>query len=114
MTAATQNGAVVPADAAATRPPLKIFRNLQSKIALTPMITTALFVFIGCSLWTIAYSFTTSRILPAADYWKNFVGLDQYTKLFDTPRWQISVRNVLVFSFFSLLFHFVVGFLLAV
>jgi glucose/mannose transport system permease protein len=113
MTATTQNGAVLPADSE-TKPPLKIFRNLQSKIALTPMMATVIFVFIGCSLWTIAYSFTTSRVLPAADYVKNFVGLDQYTKLFAAERWQISVKNVLVFSFFSLLFHFVFGFLLAV
>jgi glucose/mannose transport system permease protein len=78
------------------------------------MIATVVIVFIGCSVWTIAYSLTASRVLPAADYAKAFVGIDQYYKLFATQRWQISVRNLIVFSIFSVVFTFVIGFLLAV
>jgi glucose/mannose transport system permease protein len=97
-----------------TKPPLKIFRNLQSKIALTPLMATVIFVFIGCSAWTIFYSFTNSRILPTSNFARDFVGIEQYTRLFTSPRWQLSVRNLLVFSFFSLILTFVLGFLLAV
>jgi glucose/mannose transport system permease protein len=104
------------ADAAAVeRPPLRVFRNGVAKLALTPMIATVIFVFIGCTLWTIFYSLTTSRVLPAADpLGKDFVGLEQYVRLFQSNRWQISAQNLLVFGSLALVFVFVIGFLLAV
>ena len=48
-----------------------------AKIAAIPMILTALVVFVGGTFWTITYSFTNSKLLPRA----NFVGLDQYERL---------------------------------
>jgi glucose/mannose transport system permease protein len=114
MSATAQPLHAAPETAAITKPPLKIFRNLQAKIALTPLMATVIFVFIGCSLWTIAYSFTSSRILPTSNFARDFVGIDQYTRLFTSARWQLSVRNLLVFGFFSLVFTFIIGFLLAV
>jgi glucose/mannose transport system permease protein len=88
---------------------------MTAKLAVTPMMATVLFVFIGCTLWTILYSLTTSRVLPAADpLGEDFVGLQQYARLFADGRWQISVRNLAVFGVLTLAFSFVVGFLLAV
>jgi glucose/mannose transport system permease protein len=88
---------------------------MTAKLAVTPMIATVLFVFIGCTLWTILYSLTTSRVLPAADpLGEDFVGLQQYARLFADGRWQISVRNLAIFGVLTLAFSFVVGFLLAV
>jgi glucose/mannose transport system permease protein len=88
---------------------------MTAKLAVTPMIATVLFVFIGCTLWTILYSLTTSRVLPAADpLGEDFVGLQQYARLFADGRWQISVRNLAVFGVLTLAFSFLVGFLLAV
>ena len=49
------------------RPPIKIFRHAAAKIATTPMMATVIFIFIGCTIWTIVYSLTTSRVLPASD-----------------------------------------------
>ena len=43
---------------------LGLFRNLSAKIAAIPMIFTTLVVFVGCSVWTIIYSFTKSKLLP--------------------------------------------------
>jgi glucose/mannose transport system permease protein len=114
MTAAAEKIRVFPGTAAVVRPPNKLLRNLQSKLALTPMILTVLAVFIGCSIWTIVYSLTTSRILPTSNYARDFVGIDQYIRLFASPRWQLSVRNMIVFGIFSLSFTFFGGFLLAV
>ncbi len=114
MSATAQPISNVATASAITKPPLKIFRNLQSKIALTPMMATVIVVFIGCSIWTIVYSLTSSRILPTSNFAKDFVGIDQYTRLFTSSRWQLSVRNLFVFSIFSLAFTFVLGFLLAV
>lgn len=41
------------------------------------MILTALCVFTGGTIWTVVYSFTNSKLLPRL----NFVGLDQYRRL---------------------------------
>ncbi|YBV94828.1 sugar ABC transporter permease (plasmid) [Phyllobacteriaceae bacterium JZ32] len=92
------------------RKPLGLFRNLNAKIAALPMIATVLVVFIGCTLWTVVYSFTSSRSLPML----NFVGIDQYTRLFNSSRWMISVENIAIYGCLSLVFSIVVGFLLAV
>jgi glucose/mannose transport system permease protein len=84
-------------------------RNLSAKIAAVPMVATVLVVFVGCTLWTIWYSFTDSRLLPNGE----FVGLEQYERLFDTPRWNKSVWNLLKYGVFSLVFTLVIGFVLA-
>ena len=85
-------------------------RNVSAKIAATPMVVTVLVVFIGCTLWTIYYSFTDSRLLPTGD----FVGFDQYERLFGTSRWNVSVWNLIWYGSFSLNFTLTIGFLLAV
>lgn len=91
--------------------PRKLFtRNLSAKIAATPMVATVLVVFIGCTLWTIWYSFTNSRVLPSG----TFVGFDQYERLFSTSRWNKSVSNLLFYGSMSLVFTLVFGFVLAV
>lgn len=74
------------------------------------MVLAVLVVFVGCTLWTIYYSFTDSGLLPNGD----FVGFDQYQRLFRTSRWNISVNNLLLYGSFSLVFTLVIGFGLAV
>lgn len=95
--------------ASAAGKPFGLFRNLTAKIAAIPMIVTALFVFVGGTTWTIVYSFTDSKLLPRA----NFVGLDQYERLWNTNRWLVSIENLVVYGLCSLVFSFVIGFLLA-
>ena len=90
--------------------PIRLLRNLNAKIAALPMIFTALVVFVGGTMWTVVYSFTNSRLLPRA----NFIGLDQYERLWSTSRWIISIENILIFGVFSLVFTVTIGFLLAV
>lgn len=103
------------AETAAVKPPIRLFRNLTAKMAMTPMMLIVIFVFIGCTAWTIFYSMTVSRVLPAADpLGKDFVGLEQYVRLFASNRWQISVRNLAIYGVLALIFVFVVGFILAV
>lgn len=85
-------------------------RFAAAKIASAPMFLVVLGVFIGGTIWTIVYSFTRSASLPAT----NFIGFAQYERLFNTVRWQISVKNLAVYGVFMLAFSFVVGFLLAV
>jgi len=89
--------------------PNSIFRNLNAKIASLPMVFTALVVFLGGTIWTIVYSFTNSRLLPRL----NFIGLDQYERLWTAPRWIASIQNLLIYGSLSLVFSLVIGFLLA-
>ncbi|MFC0246883.1 carbohydrate ABC transporter permease [Falsochrobactrum ovis] len=91
------------------RKPPGIFRNLNAKVAALPMIATVLVVFIGCTLWTVLYSFTSSKSLPML----NFVGFDQYTRLFTATRWHVSVRNLAIYGVLCMTFSLVTGFILA-
>ena len=68
---------------ARSRRPNQLFRNLNSKIASIPMILTAVVIFLGGTVWTVVYSFTNSKLLPRA----NFIGFDQYERLWAAPRW---------------------------
>jgi len=89
--------------------PSRLLRNLSSKIASIPMMLTAVVIFLGGTIWTVVYSFTNSRLLPRA----KFVGLDQYERLWDAPRWIVSIQNLAIYGVFTLVFSLVVGFLLA-
>ena len=89
--------------------PIGIFRNMTAKIAAVPMILTALGVFVGGTLWTVGYSFTNSKLLPRAQ----FVGLDQYERLWSTNRWIVSIENLFVYGICSLIFSLIIGFVLA-
>jgi glucose/mannose transport system permease protein len=95
--------------ARATRPS-RLFRNLNGKIAALPMIFTAMVVFLGGTIWTVVYSFTNSKLLPRAE----FVGFTQYTRLWGTSRWLISIENIFIYGVLSLILTITIGFLLAV
>lgn len=89
---------------------LRLFKNLNAKIAAVPMILTALLVFVGGTAWTVLYSFTSSKLLPKASY----AGLDQYERLWGASRWVASIWNLMAYGAMSLVFSVVVGFGLAV
>lgn len=92
-----------------SRRPNSLFRNLNAKTASIPMILTALVVFVGGTVWTVVYSFTNSRLLPRLQ----FVGLDQYERLWSTPRWLASIENLMIYGVLSLIFSLTIGFVLA-
>ena len=54
------------------------------------MILTVLVVFVGGTTWTVVHSFTKSKLLPKL----NFVGFDQYERLWGTRRWLVSIENL--------------------
>jgi len=87
-----------------------MLRNLNAKIAAIPMVLTTLVVFVGGTIWTVVYSFTNSKLLPRL----NFVGFDQYERLWSNSRWLVSIENLAFFGIMSLVFTVSVGFLLAV
>jgi glucose/mannose transport system permease protein len=85
-------------------------RNISAKIAAVPMVLTALVIFVGATIWTVVYSFTDSKLLPRT----NFVGLDQYERLWSNSRWLVSIENLMFFGVMSMVFTISMGFLLAV
>ncbi len=89
--------------------PNQLFRNKSAKIAAIPMIGTALFVFVGGTIWTVVYSFTNSGLLPRLQW----VGLDQYERLWATRKWLVSIENLAIYGFCMLVLMFVIGFILA-
>jgi glucose/mannose transport system permease protein len=102
----TARGAVMSGQARGNR----WLRNINAKIAAIPMVLTTLVIFVGGTIWTVVYSFTNSKLLPRL----NFVGLDQYERLWSNSRWLISIQNLLFFGVMSLVFTILMGFLLAV
>jgi glucose/mannose transport system permease protein len=90
--------------------PARLLHNLNAKIAAIPMVLTTLVVFVGGTIWTVVYSFTNSKLLPKT----NFVGLDQYERLWSQSRWLVSIENLLFYGVMSLIFTVTMGFILAV
>ena len=89
--------------------PSQVFRNINSKVASIPMVLTASVVFVGGTIWTVIHSFTNSKLLPRL----NFVGLDQYERLWNSNKWLISIENLFIYGVLSLIFSLVIGFVLA-
>lgn len=88
----------------------RMWTNLSAKIASIPMLITAVGVFILCVGYSIGLSFTRSRYFPKFD----FIGFEQYIRLWTTDRWTISVYNLLIFGVLFIGFCLVLGFVLAV
>ncbi|WP_179378210.1 carbohydrate ABC transporter permease [Jannaschia marina] len=89
--------------------PRRPLRNLSAKLAMLPMILTALVVFVGGTLWTVVHSFTDSKLLPRLDW----AGLEQYDRLWSSDRWLVSIENLVIYGVLSLVFSFLIGFVLA-
>ena len=89
--------------------PSGLLSNLSAKIASIPMILTVVVVFVGGTAWTVVHSFTSSKLLPKTD----FVGFEQYERLWGTRRWLVSIENLAVYGIFSLIFTLLIGFTLA-
>jgi len=72
-------------------------------------VLTASVVFVGGTIWTVVHSFTNSKLLPRL----NFVGLDQYERLWNSNKWLISIENLFIYGVLTLIFSLVIGFVLA-
>ena len=84
--------------------------RLTPHAALLPMALTVIVAYLGTVLWTLKVSFTSSRTF-ASD---NFVGMAQYTRLFENERWLLSMHNLAVYGVLFVAACIVIGFLLAV
>ncbi|MGQ3214161.1 MAG: carbohydrate ABC transporter permease [Shinella sp.] len=72
---------------------------------LVVIVTVYLFI-----LWTGLISVTSSKFVPTYD----FVGLEQYVRLWATPRWHTAVANLFIFSVLFLALSTGLGLLMAI
>jgi glucose/mannose transport system permease protein len=75
-----------------------ISRYLQRRmpqLAIAPSLVLILVGVYGFILFSVALSFTGSKMFPN---FSNFVGFDQYVRLWGTPRWETAVKNFGVFT----------------
>jgi len=80
-------------------------RHTAATLALLPTALIVLVVYVGCMLWTVRLSFTSSRLLPMLDW----VGFQQYSRLFANERFLVSVENIVVFGVLFILPHQIPG-----
>ena len=78
-------------------------------IAVIPIFAMAMVFYFGSVVWTVAMSFTASKVFPDM----TFVGLRQYQRLFNDSLWFLSLENLAIFALGSL-GSLVLGFFLAV
>ena len=84
-------------------------KNLP-KIVMAPAVGLIGWFVYGFVLWTLYISFTNSKILPKYELW----GFGQYSKLWASRKWLISVDNLLIFTALFLIFCIIIGILLAI
>lgn len=86
------------------------FRRLPAVIAMAPTIFFVVVVLCFGLAWTLWTSFTSSKLLPSND----FVGLDQYRRLFASDTWQMAVANIGIFASLFIGGCLLLGYVLAV
>lgn len=68
--------------------------NLAPYVGLFPGVVIFVVVFIGCTLFSIVLSFTSSGMLPRFE----FVGLEQYEELLTNRRFRQTVVNIAIYG----------------
>ena len=80
------------------------------RLVLAPtFLITVIFVY-GFMVWTGYLSLSASRMLPSYEY----VGLEQYTRLWASPRWYVAIKNLAIFALLYIGISTVLGLLLAI
>lgn len=85
-------------------------RNIQAIIGSIPMMMVSVGVFVFGIIYSVLLSFTNTKLFPKF----NFIGLDQYERLWGEARWLVSVENIWIFGILIIVFQMTLGYLLAV
>jgi glucose/mannose transport system permease protein len=88
----------------------RVRTRLPAALALLPTAMIVLVVYVGCMLWTVRLSFTSSTLLPKLDW----IGFTQYSRLFVNDRFMTSAENIAIFGVLFVSGCLILGFLLAV
>ena len=84
--------------------------DLVAKAVLLPAVIMSMVFVYGFIIFTIYLSFTGSKLLPSFDW----VGLQNYTKLFKLQHWHIALTNMAIFFVLYLGIGTALGLLLAI
>lgn len=84
--------------------------NLALHAALLPLAITALLAYVGSVLWSIRISLSSSKLFPRDD----FVGMEQFVRLFETDRWNASLQHLGVLAVVYIIGVLVLGTLMAI
>jgi glucose/mannose transport system permease protein len=91
-------------------PVQRLIARIMPVAVLSPtIILTTIFIY-GFIAFSVILSFTGSRMFPRF----NWVGFDQYTRLFANPRWEVAVENMLVFGILYIVLSTIIGLMLAI
>lgn len=80
------------------------------KLVLAPSFAAILLFVYGFIAWTGWISLTKSRLMPKYD----IEGVQQYTRLFAAPRWDVAMNNLYIFGALFIVIAMVLGLLLAI
>ena len=80
------------------------------KFVMAPSFVAILIFVYGFIGWTAWVSFTKSRLLPKYD----IVGMIQYDRLFQSPRWETAINNLYVFGILFIVISMFLGLVLAI
>jgi len=73
----------------------KRLEDALPKLVVAPAFVLGFAFIYGFMLWNGVLSMTASRMLPNYD---EFVGLEQYRRLFEMDRWWVALKNLGIFS----------------
>jgi len=88
-------------------------RGIERRLPLlvvSPLFALSLFFVYGFIAWTAYISFTKSTMMPVYA----FDGIDQYIRLWETPRWYVALRNLFLFSGLFIGISMLIGVVLAI
>ena len=80
------------------------------KIVLAPSFALTLVFVYGFILWTVYLSFSKSRMVPNYD----FVGLEQYYRLWSIPNWYVALTNLAIYGILYISLSLILGLLIAI
>lgn len=80
------------------------------KLVIAPSFILAMGFIYGLMAWNGYLSLSASRLLPNYE----FVGIEQYVRLFESERWWVALTNLGIFGGLFLFFGMAIGLLLAI
>ncbi|HUG22022.1 MAG TPA: sugar ABC transporter permease, partial [Albitalea sp.] len=93
-----------------TLSPAARLSHWMPKLVIAPSFLLAMAFIYGLMAWNGYLSLSASRLLPNYE----FVGLEQYTTLFESDRWWVALSNLGIFGGLFIFFGMAIGLLLAI
>ena len=87
-----------------------VLQDILPKLVLSPSLTAMLVFVYGFIIYTIFLSFTNSKMLPSYDW----VGLENYTRLFGLSAWSTALVNLAIFASLYITICIAIGLMLAI